>query len=104
MVAHNVAAKLSNFGMIKNSTAQEIVDSAVLLAEQKLDLGSEWFDGVVGIHEQDRYLTLEEALERIKINYMKTMLEAMLNETEYAEEEDRLGDLEAETSCDHGEN
>src|SRR4030066_498859 len=80
-------------------TAREIVDSAVLLAEQKLDLGSEWFDGVSGIHEQDRYLTLEEALERIKRNYMKTMLEAMLKETEYEKEEDRLGDLETETAC-----
>ena len=69
-----------------------------------MDLGSEWFDGVSGIHEQDRYLTLEEALERIKRNYMKTMLEAMLKEIEYAEEEDRLGDLEAETSCDDGKN
>ena len=85
-------------------TTREIVDSAVLLAEQKLDLGGEWFDGVIGIHEQDRYLTLEEALERIKRNYVKTMLEAMLNETEYEREEDRLGDLEAETSCDDGKN
>ena len=85
-------------------TKREIVDSAVLLAEQKLDLGSEWFDGVSGIHEQDRYLALEEALARIKRNYMKTMLEAMLKETEYEKEEDRLADLEAETSGDHGEN
>jgi hypothetical protein len=85
-------------------TKREIADSAVLLAEQKLDLGGEWFDGVVGIHEQDRYLALEEALERIKRNYMKAMLEAMLKETEYEKEEDRLADLEAETSGDHGEN
>ena len=40
------------------------------------------------IHEQDRYLTREEALERIKRNYMKAMLEAMLKEIQY-EEEDR---------------
>jgi len=83
-------------------TTREIVDSAVLLAEQKMDLGGEWFDGVSGIHEQDRYLTREEALERIKRNYMKTMLEAMLKETEYEKEEDRLADLETETSCDDG--
>jgi predicted RNA-binding Zn-ribbon protein involved in translation (DUF1610 family) len=83
-------------------TTREIVDSAVLLAEQKLDLGGEWFDGVSGIHEQDRYLPLEEALDRIKRNYMKTMLEAKLKKIEY--EEDRLGDEEAETSCDNGKN
>ena len=74
-------------------TTREIADSAVLLAEQKLDLGGEWFDGVVGIHERDRYLTLEEALERIKGNRMKAMLEAMLKETEYEREEDRLADF-----------
>jgi len=69
-----------------------------------LDFGGEWFDGVSGIHEQDRYLTREEALERIKRNYMKTMLEAMLKEIEYEEKEDILGDLEAETSYDDGKN
>src|SRR4030065_157380 len=84
-------------------TTREIVDSAVVLAEQKLDLSGEWFDGVSAIHEQDRYLTLEAALERIKRNYMKTILEAMLTETEEQIEEERLGDLEAETSGDHGE-
>jgi hypothetical protein len=58
-------------------TMREIVDLAVLLAEQKLDLGGEWFDGVSGIHEQDRYLTLEEALKRTKRNLVKAMLETM---------------------------
>jgi hypothetical protein len=85
-------------------TTREIVDSAVLLAEQNLDFGGEWFDGVSGIHEQNRYLTHEEALERIKRNHMKTMLEATLKEIEYEEKEGILGDLEAETSCDDDEN
>ena len=69
-----------------------------------MDLGGEWFNGVSGIKEQDRYLTLEEALERIKRNYMKTMLEAMLKETEYEKEEDKLADFEAGTSFDDGKN
>ncbi len=51
-----------------------------------MDLGGEWFDGVSGIQEQDRYLTREEALERIRRNRMKAMLEAMLKEIEYQEE------------------
>jgi hypothetical protein len=85
-------------------TTREIVDSAVLLAEQKLDLGGEWFNDVSGIQEQDRYLTLEEALECTRRNCMKAMLEAMLKETEYETEEDRLVDLYAETSRNDGKN
>ena len=69
-----------------------------------MDLGGEWFNDVSGIQEQDRYLTLEEALERTRRNYMKAMLEAMLKETECQIEEDRLADLETETSCDDGKN
>ena len=67
-------------------TTREIVDSAVLLAEQKLDLGGEWFDGVSGIQEQNRYLTRKEALELVRRNRMKAMLEAMLKEIESQKE------------------
>ncbi len=71
-------------------TKQEIVDSAVVLAEQRLDLGGEWFDDVSGVQSQDRYLTLEEALERTRINSMKALLEAMLEETDHQTEEDTV--------------
>ncbi len=64
-------------------TKREMTDSAVLRAEKELDLGGEWFDDVSGIQEQDRYLNLEEALERTRINTMKTMMETVLKETEH---------------------
>ncbi len=87
-----------------DKTAREIVDSAVLLAEQQMDLGGEWFDDVAGIQEQDRYVSLEEALERTRRNYLKTKLEASLKETEFEIKEDSLANLEAETCQNEDKN
>jgi len=69
-----------------------------------LSLGGEWFDGVSGIQEQDRFLTREEALERIRRNRMKAVWEAMLKEIEHEAEQERLADLESETLCDDCKN
>jgi predicted nucleic acid-binding Zn-ribbon protein len=72
-------------------TKREGVDAAVLRSEQKSRLGGEWFDGSSGTNTQNRYLTLEEAIERIARRKMKAQMEAMLNEIEEVEKDDRLG-------------
>jgi len=70
-------------------TSRENADSRVMIAEQKLDLGGEWFDGVSGTHSQSRYLTREEILKRIENRRMRRLMEAALEETEREEQEDR---------------
>jgi len=84
-------------------TRREIVDLAVKAAEQKLDLGGEWFDGNSGTHTQERYVTREEALELIERNRIEICMQTTLKEIENEQEEDRLADFEAETSCDDDE-
>jgi ribosomal protein S27AE len=76
-------------------TARENADSRVLVAEQKPDLGGEWFDGVSGTNSQSRYLTREEILKRIEERRMKRFMEAALEEIEREQQDDRVASFEA---------
>jgi ribonucleotide reductase alpha subunit len=71
------------------------VDSRVLAAEQKLDLGGEWFDGVSGTNSQFRYLSREEILKRIEERKMKRLMDAALEEIEREEQENHVTAFEA---------
>lgn len=77
-------------------TVRENVDSRVLMAEQKLDLGGEWFDGISGTNSQSRGLTREEILKRIEKRKMKKLMEATLSEIENEEEDNRTVGFEAD--------
>jgi ribosomal protein S27AE len=77
-------------------TKREKTDAIVLRAEQKLDLGGEWFDGSSGTNAQNRCLTREEALERIARRRIRAQMEAMLKEIEDIEKDDRLASFEAD--------
>ena len=81
-------------------TSREDADSRVMISEQKLDLGGEWFDGVSGTHSQSRYLSREEVLKRIEDRKMKKIMEANLEESESAAQDGRASDFKAEF---HGE-
>jgi hypothetical protein len=83
-------------------TERETVDAKVSRAEQRLDLGGEWFDGTSGIENQNRCLTREEAIERIKRRKMRAQIATMLKEIELEERENRLAEIEAEMSSDEG--
>jgi predicted RNA-binding Zn-ribbon protein involved in translation (DUF1610 family) len=82
-------------------TARENADSCVLLAEQRLDLGGEWFDGVSGTNSQHRYSTREDIMKRIEEHRMRRQMEAALEEIEREQEDDRLALIKAESD---GEN
>jgi hypothetical protein len=71
-------------------TSRENADALAMIAERKLDLGGEWFDGVSGTHSQSRYLTREEILKRIENRRMRRLMEAALEEIEREEQEDRV--------------
>jgi ribosomal protein S27AE len=77
-------------------TARENADSRVLIAEQRLDLGGEWFDGISGTNSQSRCLTREEILKRIEERKMKKLMEAMLDEIEHEEEDNHVAAFKAE--------
>jgi hypothetical protein len=79
-------------------TSRENADSRVMISEQKLDLGGEWFDGVSGTNSQSRYLTREEILKRIENRRMRRLMEAALEEIEHEEQEDRALALKADIS------
>lgn len=81
-------------------TVRENADARVLIAERKLDLGGEWFDGVSGTNSQSRYMTREEVLKRIQDRKMKEQMKATLEEIENEEEDDRLAAFEAGISKD----
>jgi RNase P subunit RPR2 len=81
-------------------TERETVDAKVSRAEQRLDLGGEWFDGTSGIESQNRCLTREEAIERIKKRQMRAQIATMLKEIEREQRDDRLAAIEADTSSD----
>lgn len=81
-------------------TERETVDAKVSMAEQRLDLGGEWFDGVSGIESQNRCLTREEAIERIRRRKMRAQIATMLKEIELEERDNRLAEIEAEISSD----
>jgi hypothetical protein len=70
-------------------TKREDVDQWVMISEQRLDLGGEWFDGTSGASSQSRYVTREEALNRLEIRKMKSQMEANLQEIEDTERTDR---------------
>jgi hypothetical protein len=79
-------------------TKREKADAVVLRAEQKLELGGEWFDGTSGISTQDRCLTREEALERIARRKMRAQIDAMLREIEEEEKDNHLASFDADIS------
>ena len=81
-------------------TSRENVDSRVMISEQKLDLGGEWFDGVSGTNSQSRCSTREEILKRIEDRKMKRLMEANLEELESIERDARVSDFKADV---HGE-
>jgi hypothetical protein len=71
-------------------TSRENADALAMIAERRLDLGGEWFDGVSGTSSQSRYLTREEILKRIENRRMRRLMEAALEAIEREEQEDRL--------------
>ena len=71
-----------------------------MYAEQKLDLGGEWFDGVSGTHSQSRYLSREEILKRIEDRRMKRLMTAALEEIENEEKDDRVSAFKADINGD----
>jgi len=81
-------------------TERETVDAKVSRAEQRLDLGGEWFDGTSGIEAQNRCLTREEAIERIRKRQMRAQIATMLKEIEREERDDRSASIEADISSD----
>ena len=91
---------LKNVDDYHEKTSRENADARVLIAEQKLDLGGEWFDGVSGTNSQSRYLTREEILKRIEDRKMKRLMKAMLEEIEREQQEDRASAFEADIQGD----
>jgi hypothetical protein len=79
-------------------TKREKADAVVLRTEQNPLLGGEWFDGTSGVHMQHRYMTREEALERIARRKMRAQMEANLREIEEEEKDNRLASFEADVS------
>ena len=82
-------------------TPRENADLMVMYAEQRPDLGGEWFDGVSGTNFQSRYSTREEILKRIEERKMKRLMEAALEETERQEQESRTTDFRAQIRGSH---
>ena len=93
---HGVLRGIKTVDDYHEKTVRESADSRVLLAEQKLDLGGEWFDGVSGTNSQSRYTTRGEMLKRMEQRKMRRLMEAMLEEIEREEEDDRLASFEAD--------
>ena len=77
-------------------TPRENADLMVMNAEQRMDLGGEWFDGISGTNSQSRYSTREEILKRIEERRTRRLMEAALEETEREEQENRTADFRAE--------
>lgn len=77
-------------------TPRENADLMVMNAEQRMDLGGEWFDGISGTNSQSRYSTREEILKRIEERRTRRLMEAALEETERVEQENRTADFRAE--------
>jgi hypothetical protein len=80
---------LKNVDDYHEKTSRENADAWVMLSEQKLDLGGEWFDGVSGTNSQSRYFTREELLKRNEDRKMKRLMEANLEEIESIERDER---------------
>lgn len=93
---HGIVIGTKKADYYHEKTARENVDARVLMAEQKLDLGGEWFDGVSGTSSQSRYQTREEVLEKMKDRRVKRAIEAQLEETENEEKDDRIASFEAD--------
>jgi predicted RNA-binding Zn-ribbon protein involved in translation (DUF1610 family) len=93
---HGVLRGIKTADDYHEKTVRESADSRVLLAEQKLDLGGEWFDGVSGTNSQSRYTTRGEMLKRMEQRKMRRLMKAMLEEIEREEEDDRLASFEAD--------
>lgn len=81
-------------------TEREMVDAKVVRAEQRLNLSGEWFDGVSGVETQNRCLSREEAIERVRKRQMRAQIALMLRDIEREEKDDRLAAMEADISPD----
>ncbi len=95
-----IFAGLKKVDDFHEKTSRENADARVLNTERRLDLGGEWFDGVSGTHSQSRYLSREEILKRIETRRMRRQMEAVLEEIEHQEREDRGLEFRADV---HGE-
>lgn len=84
-------------------TTRENSDARVLAAEQRLDLGGEWFDGVSGNSSQSRYATREEILKRIEQRKMRRLMIAALEEIEREQQDDRVAAFKAEIHGKRGD-
>lgn len=87
---------LKNVDNYHDKTSRENADTRVMLAERKLDLGGEWFDGISGTHSQSRYLSREEILKKIEEHKMKKLMKAALEEIENEEQEHRNSAMQAD--------
>jgi RNase P subunit RPR2 len=81
-------------------TSRENADARVIAAEQKLDLGGEWFDGVSGVSSQSRYMTRQEILKKIEDRKMKRLMRAALEEIEQEQQEERASSIKTEIHGD----
>jgi ribosomal protein S27AE len=88
---------LKNVDDHHEKTSKENADARVVLSEQKLDLGGEWFDGVSGTNSQSRYVTREEVLKRLEDRKMKRLMEANLEEIEGIERDERSSSFKPDT-------
>ena len=91
---------VKNLDDYHEKTSRENADARVISAEQKLDLGGEWFDGVSGVSSQSRYVTREEILKRIEDRRMKRLMMAALEDIEREEQDDHASSIKAEIHGD----
>ncbi len=87
---------LKNVDDYHDKTSRENADTRVMLAERKMDLGGEWFDGVSGTNSQSRYLSREDILKRMEERKMKRLMKMALEEIENEEQEHRSSAIEAD--------
>lgn len=99
---HGIAIGAKSVDDYHPKTARENADARVLVAEQKTDLGGEWFDGFSGTSSQSRYQTLEEVLEKMRDRRMKMLMEAALEEIENEEKDNRVAAFESELNGHDG--
>ena len=91
---------IKNLDDYHEKTSRENADARVISAEQRLDLGGEWFDGVSGVSSQSRYLTREDILKKIEDRKMKRLMRAALEEVEREEKDEHASSIKAEIHGD----
>jgi hypothetical protein len=86
---------VKNIDDYHDKTSREKSDSQVTYAEQNMDLGGEWFDGISGTNSQSRSLTREEIMKRKEEHRMKRLMKASLDDIEKEEKEHRSSSFES---------